>query len=127
MLPVYVALGGALGALARYGVYVWVHGWAGSRFPWGTFVVNAVGCLLIGFTVRVLDGVVWGAEGRAFLTVGLLGGFTTFSTFGYETLAMIESGDGVRAALYVLGSVGVGVTAVLAGIALAGVTIQAGG
>lgn len=127
MIPLYVAIGGALGALARYGLAGWVHDWAGARFPWGTFAVNVLGCLLVGFAVRALEGVLWGPEARAFLAIGVLGGFTTFSTFGYETIALLEGGEWARAGLYAFGSLGLGLAAVLLGLGLAGLLLQARG
>jgi CrcB protein len=86
-----VALGGALGAVARYGLSGWVQNASGSLFPFGTLAVNIGGSLVIGFVVglgaeRLLVPPAW----RLFLTTGFCGGFTTFSTFSYETLALIE-------------------------------------
>ena len=116
---VFVAVGGALGAMARYGVGGWVHGWTSSTFPWGTVVVNAAGSFLLGFSMRYLELVVAPPELRAGLTVGFLGAFTTFSTYSYETVALLQEGAWGRAATYALGSLVIGVLFVLAGIAVA--------
>jgi CrcB protein len=119
-MPVlWVALGGALGSVGRYGLGSWVQRASGSAFPWGTMAVNLVGSLLIGFLMvwlRVSGG---STNLRMFLIVGVLGGFTTFSAFGWETVTLLQEGSWGRAALYALGSLILGVLAVLLGIALA--------
>lgn len=116
-----------MGAVARYGVSGWVHGFAGTAFPWGTLAVNLAGAFVLGFTLRVFQASVAAPETRAFLTVGLLGAFTTFSTFTYEAVALIQDGEWARASLYLGGSVVVGVAAVVAGIGLAAALLQARG
>jgi CrcB protein len=120
MVPLYIAAGGAAGTVLRYALEGWVHTWAGPRFPWGTFSVNIIGSLLIGFSIRWLDAIPASPEMRGLITIGLLGGFTTFSTYTYETMAMVRDGERLRAALYSLGSLGVGLTAVGIGLAFAG-------
>lgn len=127
MLLFWIALGGALGAVARYGLGGWVHSWAGERLPWGTFAVNLLGSLLIGFLVRYLEGVPVSAEARGFATVGLLGAFTTFSTYSYETVAMLRDGQWRQASFYSLGSLGLGILAVYVGLVMAGQVLQARG
>lgn len=127
MLPVYIAVGGALGALARYGLAGWIHGWAGASFPWGTLAVNAAGSLVLGVAVRLLEGTAASAEVRGFIAVGLLGAFTTFSTFSYETVALLQGGEWGRAAAYALGSLVVGVAGVIVGFGLAAVILRHGG
>jgi CrcB protein len=117
MVLLFIAGGGALGALARYGVGGWVQSHAGFAFPWGTFAVNLAGSLLIGFAVRFLEGVAVTPEVRALVTVGFLGAFTTFSTYSYEALTLLRDGDWRRAAFYSLGSVLLGVVAVGVGMA----------
>lgn len=118
MILLYIAIGGAAGAVARYGLGGWVQERAGFAFPWGTLVVNVLGCLLIGFAMRYLEGVRLPAEVRAMATVGVLGAFTTFSTFSYETVALLEEGAWGRATAYSVGSLLVGIGAVYIGIAL---------
>lgn len=121
----YIAAGGAAGALARYGLGGWVQASMGDRFPWGTFVVNGAGSLLIGFALRYLEGVPASPELRALVTVGLLGAFTTFSTYTYETVALLRDRAWLRAALYSLGSLGLGLAAVGAGLALGSFVLRA--
>lgn len=114
-----VALGGALGAVARYQLSLWVHArWPGA-FPTGTLVVNIVGCLLLGVLAGTLDSrVAVSPQVRLFLGVGLLGAFTTFSTFELETLLAFERGHATVAVMYVVLSVVVGLAAVWMGMRL---------
>jgi CrcB protein len=92
-----------------------------SGFPVGTFFVNVVGCFLIGVFVRFLLNMQTSAELRALLVVGFCGGFTTFSTFSFETVGLIEGGEYARAATYIAGSVLLCIMATFAGMAAAGV------
>lgn len=115
-----VALGGALGALARWGATLWIDRTVGGSFPWGTFSVNVVGCFVLGAAVVWIQSTEASAPVRHFLTVGLMGSFTTFSTYSFETLALLETGAWLRAGGYALGSLAVGLTAVAAGMFLAG-------
>lgn len=103
-----VALGGGAGALARYLLGGWVQRWAGAGFPWGTLTVNLVGCLVAGFVIRWLGGMAEATQMRALVAVGFLGAFTTFSTFGVETVALLQRGEWLRGTVYVLASVGFG-------------------
>lgn len=119
MIWLWIAAGGAMGAIARHGLGSWIHHRAGFEFPWGTFVVNALGCLLIGFAMRSMEVVRIGPDARAMITIGLLGGFTTFSTFGYETMALLEARAWPRAIAYAGGSLLLGIAAVYAGVTLA--------
>ncbi|GGN05300.1 putative fluoride ion transporter CrcB [Thermus composti] len=116
-----VALGGALGSVLRYGLGAWVQGALGPGFPYSTLMVNALGSFFIGLSLRLsLEGVLSG-EARLFLAVGVLGGFTTFSSFSYETLALLQGGEAGKAFLYALGSLLLGLLLVLAGYRLGGV------
>jgi CrcB protein len=110
-----IALGGALGAVGRYALGGWVHGWAGSEFPWGTLVVNVLGSLFLGVAVRLLEGMAADPSWRAFLAIGLAGGFTTFSTFGYESLTMLQTGRTGPAFGYMAASMVLGIAAVFTG------------
>jgi fluoride exporter len=102
----YVALGGAIGSAARYLVGLAIQSRSGLDFPVGTLLVNLSGCLLLGFLARyLLDTSPVSPELRALLTTGLCGGYTTISTFGYETMTLIEDADWRRAALYVVLSI----------------------
>ncbi len=103
-----VAVGGAIGAAGRWGVAELVDGSDGG-FPWATFVVNVVGCLLIGIATRRL---VRGSDAWLGVVVGVLGGFTTFSTFAVETRGLLDDGHGGTALLYVGASLIVGLVAV---------------
>jgi CrcB protein len=77
----WIALGGAIGSVARWSVASAVHRWAGSTFPWGTLTVNAIGSLVIGALAALFMRDALAAPARAFWIVGVLGGFTTFSAF----------------------------------------------
>ena len=127
MMQLWIAFGGALGAVARYGLGGWVHSWAGTRFPWGTLVVNLAGSLLIGFLLRYLEGIDVSTQVRGFATIGLLGAFTTFSTYTYETVAFMRDGQWRHASLYSLGSLALGLAAVYAGLAVAGYVLRVRG
>lgn len=116
---IYVAVGGALGALLRFGVSGWVQGWTAGPFPWGTMTVNVLGSLLLGFAVVWLEAAATSAEIRQFATIGLLGAFTTFSTFSYEAVALLRDGDRWGASGYVIGSLAAGLVGVVMGIGLA--------
>ncbi len=93
-----VGIGGFLGALARYGLGGLVHRIHGtSGFPYGTLAVNLLGCLLIGILAGLMEErQMFAPEFRLFALVGILGGFTTFSTFGYETLMLMRDTDYLR-------------------------------
>src|SRR5688572_8211462 len=114
-----VAAGGALGAAARYGLGAWIQQLTRSAFPWGTLVINVTGSLALGFLAVWLQARNASAELSAFLTVGVLGGYTTFSTFSYETIVLAQSGELGRAAAYAIGSLVLGVVAALCGMVLA--------
>jgi CrcB protein len=124
-LLLVIALGGGLGASARYLTMVGMHR-LGAGLPWGTFVVNVAGSLVLGVLLRVLPAHA-GADSlwRGFLTVGLLGAFTTFSTFSYDALLLLEERAWGRAALYMGGSVALGVGALVAGLWLGGLLERA--
>jgi CrcB protein len=119
-MPLYIALGSALGGLSRYWLGGVVQRAHGGPFPLGTLVINVSGSLLIGFLLRYsLDSAAVSPEIRALLTIGFCGGYTTFSTFSWETVALIEDGDWRRALLYVGASVLLSVLGTVAGVALA--------
>lgn len=101
-----VAAGGALGAVARFGVYNGVHVVLGRDFPYGTLAVNVLGSLAMGFLyIWLFDRLNVGEVWRAFLLVGCLGAFTTFSAFSIETLNLMEQGHYVRSLVNVTASV----------------------
>lgn len=111
-----IALGGGLGALARYGMAQLMPTRPG-HFPWGTFTTNVVGCFLIG-VLMVLITDVWSAHRlvRPFLGVGILGGFTTFSTYAVETRGLLQPGTVGLAFLYLGGTLIAAMAAVVAGV-----------
>ena len=114
-----VGFGGFIGAIARWGLSGFVQRTASQSFPSGTLLVNALGCLLLGALMGAADGRAWlSEEGRLFLTIGILGSFTTFSTFGYDTIALFRGGDMPMALANVVLNLVVGLAAVLAGHAL---------
>lgn len=124
MAWLYITVGGGLGALLRYGVSGWVQGWSASPFPWGTMTVNVVGSLLLGVAVVWLEAAAVSSDLRQFATIGVLGAFTTFSTFSYEAIALLRTGDRWGAAGYVTGSLLAGLVGIVAGIALASWMLQ---
>ena len=116
----YVALGGAAGSALRYVVATWIQTRSGSVFPVGTLIVNISGSVLLGLVLRyALETPAISPEMRALLTTGVIGGYTTFSTFSYETAALIEDGDWRRAALYVGLSVVISLAGTFVGFAAA--------
>jgi fluoride exporter len=120
MLILYIAIGSAIGGVGRYAIGGALQQRFGLAFPIGTLVVNVVGSLLLGFILRIaLGGTQLSPETRIFLTTGFCGGFTTFSTFTYDTAIMFESGQYRRAALYVTLSIVLSLLATFAGFALA--------
>jgi len=120
MQLILLAVFGVLGTLSRYGLQGLVQDRTGATFPTGTLVVNLLGCLLIGGLNRLaLEHLWFPPEWRVALTIGLLGAFTTFSAFSYETLRMLEDGEWTSASLYVGLSVIGGLIAVAVGMKLA--------
>ena len=121
-----VALGGAFGALSRYAVSGWVQEAAGPGFPWGTWTVNVVGSLLLGFAMVWLTETMASSALRHLIVMGFLGSFTTFSTFSLETVEMAQEGLWARAGVYSLGSVLVGLAAIVLGALAASALTRAG-
>jgi CrcB protein len=104
----WVAVGGALGSVARYACSGLVAAWFGETFPFGTLIINIVGSFVIGFfaTLTGPDGrLLVPSDMRQFVMVGICGGFTTFSSFSYQTLTLAQDGEFVRAGANVAGSV----------------------
>ena len=114
---VAIAIGGAVGAVARHLVGAQMLRLLGSGFPWGTLTVNVVGSFAMGALVELM-ALRWsvGPELRAFMTVGVLGAFTTFSTFSLDVAVLGERGEVLPAALYVLLSVGLSISALFFGL-----------
>ncbi len=115
----WVALGGALGSAARYGVNVWSGRLLGSDFPWHTLFVNLFGCFAMGaLTALMALKLDVGNDVRAFLTTGILGGFTTFSAFSLDFALLVERKSYLAAGAYAAGSVLFSLAAVFAGLHL---------
>ena len=117
---VLVALGGACGAVSRYFLGNIVGRSLGSVFPYGTFIINIVGCFCMGVLMTaIMERQLLPASARLLLCVGFLGGFTTFSSFGIEALSLLTSGRLCAALAYVGGSVLLGLVAAFGGVHLA--------
>jgi CrcB protein len=115
-----IAIFGAAGTLARYGLQGVVQIRAGSTFPYGTLLVNLTGCFLLGLIGQfTLNRMVISPDWRVAIAVGFFGGYTTFSSFGWETAKMLEEGEWTWATTYVAASVIVGLLLTVAGIRLA--------
>ena len=121
LATIWVAVGGAIGSVARFWLSEASTRWWGADFPWGTLIVNVIGSFLIGLIAALpIAGPrdLLGSLGRQFLMVGIMGGFTTFSSFSLQTLTLMQSGHMGKAALNVGGSVALCLIAVAAGYAL---------
>lgn len=114
-----IGFGGGLGSIARYLCQKWFGESYAHPFPWGTFVVNIVGCFLIGIIYAAAEKTIFFTpQIRLLLITGLCGGFTTFSAFAFENMSLLRSGDVFYFLLYSIGSVALGIAAVFAGITL---------
>ncbi len=112
-----VALGGALGTLARFGVFGLVRHVAPGQFPWATLVANGLGCLFFGLVVGLAEHKQWlQGESRLFLLTGFLGAFTTFSTFAYDTADLVERSGYAIAATNVIAQNALGIALVFLGL-----------
>ena len=123
MVWLAIAVGGALGSVARHGVNVLIHGrWPVARFPFATLIVNVAGCLIIGLLAGLLisERIALRFYWREFLFVGILGGFTTYSTFGLDTITLARTHSMSAALWNVTVHVVIGLLAVQAGLALGG-------
>ncbi|MBI4459506.1 MAG: fluoride efflux transporter CrcB [Acidobacteria bacterium] len=120
MLLFLLIVFGAVGTLSRYGLQGWVQSYANGGFPVGTLAVNLLGCFLLGGIGRFALQHLWvPPESRTAASIGFLGAFTTFSTFGWETFRMLEDGEWLKALLYGGISVGGGIFGVMLGAKLA--------
>jgi fluoride exporter len=114
-----IAGGGALGAVLRFGMSSTIYRILGREFPYGTLAVNVLGSLLMGFLFVVLvERLAMSAEWRAALLIGMLGAFTTFSTFSFETLALFENGELLKAVANIVLSVFLCLAATWLGLSL---------
>jgi CrcB protein len=120
MKILYLGVFGGMGCVARYLVSGWIYTLAGKTLPYGTLAVNVTGSLLLGLVMEAsLRSTLLSPDMRFGLTVGFLGGFTTFSTFSYETVRLLEEGSVVAAGANILLNVSVCIVAALVGIYLA--------
>jgi CrcB protein len=114
-----IAVGGAVGSVLRFWMSTWVHSFAGRSFPYGTLTVNVLGCLVMGFLfVLFVDRLSDNAVLRAGILIGVLGGFTTFSSFSIETFNLIEQGAWFKAVVNMTGSLLLCVGATWVGVIL---------
>ena len=115
-----IAVGGALGSIARYWVGSTVSGRMGVKFPYGTFVINMTACVLIGFTLTFLARrTALNPAWRFLVPIGFVGAYSTFSTYEWETLSTLRSGAFLEASLYAFGSLFLGLVATWVGILIA--------
>jgi len=120
----FIALGGAIGALSRYWIAKIVNQLTGGNFPWGTITVNFIGLFIIGFLYELFERTVVPSEIRVFLTIGFLGALTTFSTYGIETIALLRNGQYGLGILNILLSNIAGLVLVVIGIAVAKIVVR---
>lgn len=113
----WVGLGGFLGANARYLLGLWVATRLGTTFPYGTFVINVTGSFVLGLIMGLLDAHILAPAVRLSLAIGFVGAYTTFSTWTYETMRLLEDGSWELAFANVFGSLLVGMLAVIGGLA----------
>lgn len=115
-----IALFGAIGTLARFGLQGLVQIKMGSTFPYGTLLINLTGCFFLGLIGQLtMNRIIVPPEWRMAIAVGFFGGYTTFSSFGWETAKMFEAGEWLRASTYVAASVVLGLLLSVVGIRLA--------
>jgi len=124
-LVMYVALGGAVGAVGRYGVSIFVTSIAGFGFPYGTLCVNIIGSLVLGIFIEV-SALAWSPshEIRTFIVVGVLGSFTTFSMFSLDVVSLMTRGETVPALIYMASSVLLSIGAIWLGLMVTRVLIS---
>jgi CrcB protein len=117
MIVLAVALGGALGSLLRYFLAGFIQSAAWPGYPWGIFIINITGGLAMGVIVEMAAlKIHLTPEVRAFLTIGVLGGYTTFSTYSLDSVLLIERGAYTSAIIYIVGSAALSILAVFAGL-----------
>jgi protein CrcB len=121
-----LSVGGALGVNARFWLGVWMSRWVSPQFPWATFTINVSGSFAIGFLTVALASWLPHPHVRLLVVVGFLGGYTTFSTFAFESLTLWENGEGTRSLINTIGSVAAGLVAVALGVALARSVVDLG-
>ncbi|HLJ56465.1 MAG TPA: fluoride efflux transporter CrcB [Chthonomonadaceae bacterium] len=123
----FVGLGGFVGANARYIVARWAADRWGPGFPYGTFIINITGCLILGLFATLADRLAWNDAWRFTIAIGFVGAYTTFSTYEYESFRLVADGQLARAAANIIGSVIVGFAGVYAGVVLARLLLRVHG
>jgi CrcB protein len=119
MTLLFLAVGGAFGAVSRYLVQGWVQDLTGGRFPWGTFAVNISGSFVLGLVFALaMDRAILSPEVRVPVMIGFIGSYTTFSTLMLESWTLVEEGDIAHVLVNLAGSVVIGMVAVVAGLAV---------
>jgi len=119
VIVLLIAVGGAIGSVARYLLSSFVLRVTGTLFPLGTFVVNAIGCFVFGLIAGAADQrIPLSPHARAFLLIGIIGGFTTFSSYEYESFALIRDGQMLWAAINLVAQVVIGLITMLVGFAI---------
>jgi CrcB protein len=115
-----IALGGSLGALSRYGLGLWISTKWGQSFPLSTFIINVTGAFLLGFlNILFIEKLTISPLWRLGIGIGFLGAYTTFSTFSYEVITLLEGGGYITAGLYTLTTVIIGFAGTALGVSLA--------
>lgn len=116
----WIGIGGFLGANARFWLGSWISRWAGTSFPWATGIVNLSGALVIGIIATIFaDRAIDNESLRLFLIVGILGGYTTFSSYTYEAVSLIQQDRWLATIGYLVGSNVLGILACIAGVMIA--------
>lgn len=117
---IIIGLGGFIGAVLRYQVSGWAYQAMGTDFPYGTLVVNIAGSFVLGLFLTLAEGkFMVSPVMRSFIAIGILGAFTTFSTFSFETVQLMQSGSYISAVLNIVLSLALGIPAVMGGILIA--------
>lgn len=117
---IVIAVGGALGALSRYELGLWISSKWSQGFPLGTFIINITGAFLLGFlNILFIEKLTVSPLWRIGIGIGFLGAYTTFSTFGYETITLLEGGSLITAGLYTILTIIIGFAGTALGVGLA--------
>lgn len=126
MLLLLVFLGAGIGGAVRYLLGGWIQAQTGAAFPWGTLAVNVTGSFALALILVFLEGTRVSPGWRVFLGIGVCGGYTTFSTFGYETVRLLQDGQWSRAGAYVTLSVALSIMASFLGFGIAHTMLSKG-
>lgn len=119
MNTLLVAIGGAIGAAGRYLIGGWVQTFAAASFPLGTFFVNVTGSLIIGVILGLAERGAISGQARLLLAVGMMGGYTTFSSFSYDNFGLLQSGETTRLLFNIFGQLAIGLFAAYLGVVMA--------